>query len=181
MVRGHREGTNPPEIDLQVEGHFRMKLVYRLLSEDLIERGGDSVAKEESGAEERPLRPLEALCRRIQVVRGLKEIDPQHARMLQARATSKRKRDCGRQAALALDAQSTCRTATPRAEISVDAAPSSEVILRSGFLPVHASTPRGSLPGEARRIVRKRVPADRCRAGACPPCSAWGKISWISR
>ncbi len=40
MVRGYHEKTNPPGIDLQVEGHFRMKLVYRLLSEDLIEKAG---------------------------------------------------------------------------------------------------------------------------------------------
>ena len=37
MVQGYHEKTNQPEIDMQVEGHFRMKLVYRLLSEDLIE------------------------------------------------------------------------------------------------------------------------------------------------
>jgi radical SAM superfamily enzyme YgiQ (UPF0313 family) len=40
MVRGWREKTNPPALDLQVEGHFRMQLVFRLLSEDLIEAAG---------------------------------------------------------------------------------------------------------------------------------------------
>jgi anaerobic magnesium-protoporphyrin IX monomethyl ester cyclase len=40
MVQGYHDRTNTPEIDMQVEGHFRMKLVYRLLSEDLIEKWG---------------------------------------------------------------------------------------------------------------------------------------------
>jgi hypothetical protein len=40
MVRDYRDKTGTPEIDLQVEGHFRMKLIYRLLSEDLIEERG---------------------------------------------------------------------------------------------------------------------------------------------
>ena len=63
MVRGYREKTNPPEIDLQVEGHFRMKLVYRLLSEDLIERAGGFAL---SGTDGDAIgRSLEALCRRI--------------------------------------------------------------------------------------------------------------------
>jgi anaerobic magnesium-protoporphyrin IX monomethyl ester cyclase len=41
MVRDYREKTIQPELVLQVEGHFRMKLVYRLLAEDLIEKVGD--------------------------------------------------------------------------------------------------------------------------------------------
>ena len=40
MVQGYHNNTNPPDIDMQVEGHFRMELVYRLLSEDLIENLG---------------------------------------------------------------------------------------------------------------------------------------------
>jgi radical SAM superfamily enzyme YgiQ (UPF0313 family) len=40
MVRGYHNKTTPPDIDMQVEGHFRMELVYRLLSEDLIEKLG---------------------------------------------------------------------------------------------------------------------------------------------
>ncbi len=67
MVRGYREKTNPPEIDLQVEGHFRMKLVYRLLSEDLIERWG-SFPGVDSRVENGDL--LEELCRRIEAVTG---------------------------------------------------------------------------------------------------------------
>jgi hypothetical protein len=64
MVKAYRQGTNPPEIDLQVEGHFRMKLVYRLLSEDLIERAGafarEEIAESGDGAD------LEALCQKIE-------------------------------------------------------------------------------------------------------------------
>ncbi len=40
MVRDYEDKTLRPEMSLQVEGHFRMKLVYRLLSEDLIEKTG---------------------------------------------------------------------------------------------------------------------------------------------
>ncbi len=40
MVRDYREKTIQPEMILQVEGHFRMQLVYRLLAEDLIEKAG---------------------------------------------------------------------------------------------------------------------------------------------
>lgn len=63
MVRGYREGTNPPEIDLQVEGHFRMELVFRLLAEDLIEEHGVLTDKDGSAGME-SLR--EELCRRIE-------------------------------------------------------------------------------------------------------------------
>ena len=40
MVQGYYNKTNTPDIDMQVAGHFRMELVYRLLSEDLIENLG---------------------------------------------------------------------------------------------------------------------------------------------
>ncbi|MBM4270575.1 MAG: radical SAM protein [Deltaproteobacteria bacterium] len=40
-VKGYREGTNLPEDDLRVKGHFRTQLVYKLLSEDLIEDSGE--------------------------------------------------------------------------------------------------------------------------------------------
>lgn len=62
MVSGYHAGTNPPEIDMQVEGHLRMNLVYRLLSEDLIEQAGRVVAQD--GGETRDSR-LKILCRRI--------------------------------------------------------------------------------------------------------------------
>jgi anaerobic magnesium-protoporphyrin IX monomethyl ester cyclase len=52
MVKGYHEKTNTPEIDMQVEGHFRMKLVWRLLSEDLIEGLADiSLQEAETAAD----------------------------------------------------------------------------------------------------------------------------------
>lgn len=68
MIRGYREKNNPPGIDLQVEGHFRMKLVYRLLSEDLIEKvGGYPRPRNANGGSDGS---LEDLCRRIETVTG---------------------------------------------------------------------------------------------------------------
>jgi len=66
MVRGYHEETNPPGIDMQVEGHFRMKLVYRLLSEDLIEELG--AISEAVGSATEHLQ--EELCRRIAGITG---------------------------------------------------------------------------------------------------------------
>ncbi|MBW2595355.1 MAG: B12-binding domain-containing radical SAM protein [Deltaproteobacteria bacterium] len=40
QVRDYREGRGLPEDNFRVEGHFRMQLVYRILSEDLIETCG---------------------------------------------------------------------------------------------------------------------------------------------
>lgn len=40
QVRDYREGRGLPEENFRVEGHFRMQLVYRILSEDLIETCG---------------------------------------------------------------------------------------------------------------------------------------------
>lgn len=68
MIRGYRENSNPPGIDLQVEGHFRMKLVYRLLSEDLIEKMG--VFPRPGNANGSSDEVLEDLCRRIETVTG---------------------------------------------------------------------------------------------------------------
>ncbi|MBU2263021.1 MAG: B12-binding domain-containing radical SAM protein [Proteobacteria bacterium] len=67
MVQGYHERTNPPEIDMQVEGHFRMQLVYRLLSEDLIEKWGAFPA---TGSEAGGDGDLEELCRRIESATG---------------------------------------------------------------------------------------------------------------
>jgi anaerobic magnesium-protoporphyrin IX monomethyl ester cyclase len=68
MVRGYYNRTNTPEIDMQVEGHFRMKLVYRLLSEDLIEKWGAILVSD-------PVETLdlffEELCRRIEEATGV--------------------------------------------------------------------------------------------------------------
>ncbi len=69
MVRAYHEKTNPPGIDLQVEGHFRMKLVYRLLSEDLIERMG--VLPSSGNAAGSTNGSLDELCRRISEVTGV--------------------------------------------------------------------------------------------------------------
>ena len=41
MVKGYREGTNDPVIDMQVEGHFRTAFVYKVLAGDLIETLGE--------------------------------------------------------------------------------------------------------------------------------------------
>lgn len=37
MLKGYADGTNSPEENMKVEGHFRTQLVYKLLSEDIIE------------------------------------------------------------------------------------------------------------------------------------------------
>jgi hypothetical protein len=71
MVRAYHEKRNPPGIDLQVEGHFRMNLVYRLLSEDLIEKVGAtdlSSSRVDGGSEEAS---LGMVCRRIEEVTGV--------------------------------------------------------------------------------------------------------------
>jgi radical SAM superfamily enzyme YgiQ (UPF0313 family) len=70
MVRAYHEKTNPPGIDLQVEGHFRMKLVYRLLSEDLIEKMGVLPGPRHTGGGNHN-GSLEELCRRIEAVTGV--------------------------------------------------------------------------------------------------------------
>jgi anaerobic magnesium-protoporphyrin IX monomethyl ester cyclase len=68
MVQGYHDKTNTPGIDMQVEGHFRMKLVYRMLSEDLIEKWGTiSTADFEESTD----RLQEELCRRIKEVTGV--------------------------------------------------------------------------------------------------------------
>jgi anaerobic magnesium-protoporphyrin IX monomethyl ester cyclase len=68
MVRGYHDKTNTPGIDMQVEGHFRMKLVYRLLSEDLIEKWGEIPASDFEGSRDRL---EEELCRRIEDATGV--------------------------------------------------------------------------------------------------------------
>jgi radical SAM superfamily enzyme YgiQ (UPF0313 family) len=68
MVQGYHDRTNTPGIDMQVEGHFRMKLVYRLLSEDLIEKWGAIQAAD--SAESTDLLQ-EALCCRIEEATGV--------------------------------------------------------------------------------------------------------------
>lgn len=67
MVLGYHQKTNPPAIDMQVEGHFRMKLVYRLLSEDLIEALGEFYAQQSPLDEEKA---LVLLCGMIEQATG---------------------------------------------------------------------------------------------------------------
>jgi len=54
QVRNYQTSANTPEEDLLVAGYFRTQFVYRLLSEDLIERlgragdgGGEAVSREQ--------------------------------------------------------------------------------------------------------------------------------------
>ncbi len=60
MVRGYKEGTNTPLDDLRVEGHARTQLVYKLLSQDLIETEGVFTGMQ--NAED----TVQQLCRRIE-------------------------------------------------------------------------------------------------------------------
>ena len=67
QVQRYHEGTNTPEEDLRVAGHYRMKLVYKMLSEDLLETCGIfSMDTAGDGAG----KTLEALCQRIQEATG---------------------------------------------------------------------------------------------------------------
>jgi len=68
MVQGYHDRTNTPGVDMQVEGHFRMKLVYRLLSEDLIEKWGAIPAPDSNESTELL---QEELCRRIEEATGV--------------------------------------------------------------------------------------------------------------
>jgi radical SAM superfamily enzyme YgiQ (UPF0313 family) len=67
MVQGYRQGTIGPDIAMQVEGHFRMKLVWRLLSEDLIEGLGEISRMPGQDDHERE---VTGLCRRIEEATG---------------------------------------------------------------------------------------------------------------
>ena len=67
MVQGYRGKTNSPEDDFKVEAHLRLQLVYRLLSEDLIETHG-SFPVDHPGRT--PGDPVGMLCRRIEEVTG---------------------------------------------------------------------------------------------------------------
>ncbi|UCD85609.1 MAG: radical SAM protein [Deltaproteobacteria bacterium] len=67
LVQGYREKTNLPEDDLKVEAHFRLQLVYRLLSEDIIETCG-SFQVNNPGSN--PGDPVDILCRKIAEATG---------------------------------------------------------------------------------------------------------------
>jgi radical SAM superfamily enzyme YgiQ (UPF0313 family) len=70
QVRGYYEKTNTPTEDMQVEGYFKTRFVYRLLSEDLVESLGciyDGVLKNQ---EEQQEEALEKLCQRLEEATG---------------------------------------------------------------------------------------------------------------
>ncbi|MCD6570640.1 MAG: cobalamin-dependent protein [Deltaproteobacteria bacterium] len=62
LKKGYINGTNTPEENLRVEGYYRMNLVYRLLSEDIIEEYCtfpiDSLGKQ-------PREKVDLLCKKI--------------------------------------------------------------------------------------------------------------------
>jgi hypothetical protein len=62
ILKGYREGTNTPEDNMHVEGHWRMNLTYQLLKDDLIEKYGFIESSLFQGSKDSA---LQALCRRI--------------------------------------------------------------------------------------------------------------------
>lgn len=68
QVQRYHEGTNTPEEDLRVAGHYRMKLVYKMLSEDLLEACGSFVADTPNSDPEETFAPF---CQRIEEATGL--------------------------------------------------------------------------------------------------------------
>lgn len=68
MQVGYKK-TNSPEIDLQVRGYFRTGLVYRLLSEDIIENSARATGR--NGGGEAAEADIQALCQNIQLKTNL--------------------------------------------------------------------------------------------------------------
>jgi radical SAM superfamily enzyme YgiQ (UPF0313 family) len=68
QVQGYHKKTNTPEEDFRVEGHFRMKLVYKILSEDLLEACG-TFDPEADGKGAKDI--FDRLCLRLQKASGL--------------------------------------------------------------------------------------------------------------
>jgi radical SAM superfamily enzyme YgiQ (UPF0313 family) len=66
LVRQYKTGANTPEEDLQVAGHFRMKQVYQLLSEDIVERFGSIDMTTGRNTD----KALDLLCQKINPVMG---------------------------------------------------------------------------------------------------------------
>jgi hypothetical protein len=62
MLKGYHEGTNTPEDNMHVEGHWRMNLTYQLLKGDLIEKCGFIEPALFQGSKDSA---LQELCRRI--------------------------------------------------------------------------------------------------------------------
>jgi anaerobic magnesium-protoporphyrin IX monomethyl ester cyclase len=76
QVQGYYDKTNTPEEDFRVAGHFRMNLVYKLLSEDLLEACGSFPDEGSNGRSgDRPNgrsgEPFDQLCQRLQEATGL--------------------------------------------------------------------------------------------------------------
>jgi hypothetical protein len=72
MVRSYREGTNASEDDLRVEGYFKAQLVYKILSEDLIESCGTfSPENLDYGGFCPDKGEIQYLCRRIMEKTGM--------------------------------------------------------------------------------------------------------------
>jgi anaerobic magnesium-protoporphyrin IX monomethyl ester cyclase len=67
QVQGYYDKTNTPEEDLRVAGHFRMKLVYKILSEDLLESCGSFPLPTTNGD---PDHTFASLCQRIEEATG---------------------------------------------------------------------------------------------------------------
>jgi anaerobic magnesium-protoporphyrin IX monomethyl ester cyclase len=67
QVQGYHDKTNTPEEDIRVAGHYRMKLVYKMLSEDLLEACGAFSLDRPSDDPEKTFDPL---CRRIEEATG---------------------------------------------------------------------------------------------------------------
>ncbi|HEX7416149.1 MAG TPA: radical SAM protein [Smithellaceae bacterium] len=62
LLQGYHDGTNTPEDNMRVEGHWRMKLTYQVLKGDLIEKYGFIEPNLFQGSKDRALREL---CQRI--------------------------------------------------------------------------------------------------------------------
>jgi len=58
QLRGYKSGTNTPWEDLQVEGHWRMKLTFKILKDDLIEKHGFIESALFEGSKDRALKEL---------------------------------------------------------------------------------------------------------------------------
>jgi len=67
QVQGYHDNTNTPEDNLRVEGHFRMRLVYKILSEDLLETCGSFPIVTTNGGPDHTFAPL---CQRIKEATG---------------------------------------------------------------------------------------------------------------
>jgi anaerobic magnesium-protoporphyrin IX monomethyl ester cyclase len=62
LLQGYHDGTNTPEDNMRVEGHWRMKLTYQVLKSDLIEKNGFIEPALFQDSQDSALREL---CRRI--------------------------------------------------------------------------------------------------------------------